>query len=153
MNSPVVIIALTEVFDGTVPSKILFPFPWNSYLKTDGTSLIILFLVKNFEEKEIEFLKEQFGKNFCKMMASVWKDIQTCLNSATFSYALCRNQKAWVRILKYIWEAQQSWNWWKTRQSWPVQGWRKDWKSGSASSSALLWGDLARFLVVSISLG
>ena len=66
--SPVVIIALTEVFDGTVPSKILFPFPWNSYLKTDGTSLIILFLVKNFEEKEIEFLKEQFGKNFCKMM-------------------------------------------------------------------------------------
>ena len=26
-KSPVVIIALTEVFDGTVPSKILFPFP------------------------------------------------------------------------------------------------------------------------------
>ena len=25
--SPVVIIALTEVFDGTVPSKITFPFP------------------------------------------------------------------------------------------------------------------------------
>ena len=25
--SPVVIIALTEVFDGTVPSKIIFPFP------------------------------------------------------------------------------------------------------------------------------
>ena len=27
VNSPVVIIALTEVFDGTVPSNILFPFP------------------------------------------------------------------------------------------------------------------------------
>ena len=51
--SPVVIIELTEVFDGTVPSKIIFPFPWNPYLKTDGTSLPILFLVKNFEEKEI----------------------------------------------------------------------------------------------------
>ena len=53
MNSPVVIIALTEVFDGTVPSKILFPFPSNPYLKTDDTSLPILFLVKNFEKKEI----------------------------------------------------------------------------------------------------
>ena len=51
--SPVVIIELTEVFDGTVPSKIIFPFPWNPYLKTDGTSLPILFLVKNFEEKKI----------------------------------------------------------------------------------------------------
>ena len=53
-------IVLTEVFDGTIPSKIIFPFPWNPYLKTGGTSLLILFLVKNFEEKEIEFLKEQF---------------------------------------------------------------------------------------------
>ena len=31
--SPVATIALTEVFEGTVPSKILFPFPRNSYLK------------------------------------------------------------------------------------------------------------------------
>ena len=62
--SPVVINALTEVFDRTVPSKILFPFPWNPYLKTDGTSLPILFLVKNFEEKEIEFLR------FCKKLLS-----------------------------------------------------------------------------------
>ena len=51
--SPVVIIALTEVFEGTDPSNFLFPFPWNFYLKTDGTSLLILFLVKNFEKKEI----------------------------------------------------------------------------------------------------
>ena len=49
----VVIIALTEVFGRTFPSKIIFPFPWNPFLKTDGTSLIILFLIKNFEEKEI----------------------------------------------------------------------------------------------------
>ena len=46
--------ALTEVFDRTVT------FPWNPYLKTDGTCLPILFLAKNFEEKEIEFLKEWF---------------------------------------------------------------------------------------------
>ena len=58
--SPVVIISLTEGIDGTIPSKILFPFPWIPYLKTDGTSLPILFLVKNFEEKEMEFLKERF---------------------------------------------------------------------------------------------
>ena len=51
--SPVVIITLTDVFDRTVPSKIIFPFPWNPYLKTDGTNLLILFLVENFEEKEI----------------------------------------------------------------------------------------------------
>ena len=60
--SPVVIITLTEDFDRTLLSKALFPFPWNPYLKTDGTSLPILFLVKNFEEKEIEFLKEWFGQ-------------------------------------------------------------------------------------------
>ena len=35
-------------------------------LKTDGTSLLILFLVKNFEEKEIEFLKERF----CQKLSS-----------------------------------------------------------------------------------
>ena len=53
-------LALTKFFDRTAPSKILFPFPWNPYLKTDGTSLPILFWFKNFEEKEIEFLKEWF---------------------------------------------------------------------------------------------
>ena len=42
-NSSVVNISVTEVFDSTVPSKILF---------------LILFIVKNFEEKDIEFLKE-----------------------------------------------------------------------------------------------
>ena len=51
--SPVIIIALTKVFFRTVSSKIQFPFPWNPYLKTDGTSFFILFLVKKFEEKEI----------------------------------------------------------------------------------------------------
>ena len=60
--SPVVIIALTKGFDWTIPSKILFPFPWNPYLKEDGTSLLILFLVKKFEEKEIKFSKERFCK-------------------------------------------------------------------------------------------
>jgi type III secretory pathway component EscR len=58
--SPVVIITLTEVFDRTVSSKIIFPSPWNPYLKTDGTSLLILFLVMNFEEKEIYFFEERF---------------------------------------------------------------------------------------------
>ena len=38
----------------------MFPVPWNPYLERDGTSLLILFLVKNFEEEEIEFLKERF---------------------------------------------------------------------------------------------
>ena len=51
--SLVVIIVLTEVFDGTIPSKSMFPFLWNPYLWTDGASPLILFLVKNFEEKEI----------------------------------------------------------------------------------------------------
>jgi hypothetical protein len=59
-KSPVVVIALTEVFDGTVPSKILFPFHWDPYLKTDGICLIIL--VKNFDEKKIEFLKERISQ-------------------------------------------------------------------------------------------
>ena len=46
--SPVVIIALAEVFDKTIPSKIIFSFPSNPYLKTDGPSPPILFLVKIF---------------------------------------------------------------------------------------------------------
>ena len=65
--STVVIVALTEVFDGTVPSWILFPFLWNPYLKTDGTSPFFVFLVKNCEEKKIEFLKEQF----CRKLQSI----------------------------------------------------------------------------------
>ena len=51
--SPVVIITFSEVFDRTVPSTDLFPFPWNPYLKTDGTSLFIFFLFKIFEVTEI----------------------------------------------------------------------------------------------------
>jgi len=51
---------LTEFFDGTIPSIFLFPFP---YLKTDGTSLLILFFVKNFEEKEIEFRQDWYRQN------------------------------------------------------------------------------------------
>ena len=58
--SPCVIIALTEVFEGiegTIPSKIILPLTLNLYLKK---SLLILFSVKNFEEKEIQFSKEWF---------------------------------------------------------------------------------------------
>ena len=44
---------VTTTLSETIPLKDLFPFPWNPYLKTDGTSLLILFLVKIFEEKEI----------------------------------------------------------------------------------------------------
>ena len=60
--SPCVIIALTEVFEGiegTIPSKIILPLTLNLYLKK-STSFLILFSVKNFEEKEIQFSKEWF---------------------------------------------------------------------------------------------
>ena len=60
--SPVVIIALTKVFSRTVPSKIQFPFPWNPYLKTDVTSLLIPFFDKDFKEKEIFFMDWFFKK-------------------------------------------------------------------------------------------
>ena len=45
-------------FDRTVPSKIPFTFPWNPYLKTDGTSFLILFFVKDFVEEEIHIIFE-----------------------------------------------------------------------------------------------
>ena len=51
--SPVVIITLSKGFARTFPLKILYPFPWNPYLKTDGKYLLIPFLVNNFEEKEM----------------------------------------------------------------------------------------------------
>ena len=71
-SNKVVIITLTDVFDRIVPSKIIFSFPWNTYLKTDGTSLLILFVVKNFEEKEIEFLKERFCQKLLSNNDNNW---------------------------------------------------------------------------------
>ena len=68
VRGPVVTITLMEFLYRTVPSKIPFDFPLNTYLKTDGTSLLILFLVKNFEEKEIEMLKELRQSFFVKVM-------------------------------------------------------------------------------------
>ena len=81
-SSPVVIIALTEVSDWTVPSKILFSFPWNPYLKTDGTSLLTIFLVKNFEEKEIKFLKERICQKLPSNDDNNWAS--ECLNCTSF---------------------------------------------------------------------
>ena len=43
VKDPVVTVALTDFFYRTVPSKIQISFSLNFYLKTDGTSLLILF--------------------------------------------------------------------------------------------------------------
>ena len=51
---------LWSVFWWNRSVKLLFPFPWNPCLKTDGTSMLLLLLDKNFKEKEINFLKEWF---------------------------------------------------------------------------------------------
>ena len=40
-------------FEGIVTSKIIFPFPWNPYFKTDVTSHLILFWVKDLQGKGI----------------------------------------------------------------------------------------------------
>ena len=85
VNSWFVIIALTEVFDGTVPSKILFPFPWDPYLKTGGKSLHNLFLVNNFEEKEVEFLKEQFCQKLLSNNDNNWV-INTNAKNENFNF-------------------------------------------------------------------
>ena len=63
-QSEFVIIFLIEVFEGTVCSKILFPFSLNPYFKTDVTSFPILFLVKDFQENKMAFLSEQFHQKF-----------------------------------------------------------------------------------------
>ena len=55
---------LKEVFEGIVLTKIIFPFPWNPYLRTDVTSLLILLSVKNIKEKEIAFLTEPSKNSF-----------------------------------------------------------------------------------------
>ena len=49
VNGPVVIIALTEVFDGTVPSKTL-----------------------NFEEKDMQYLKERFYQKLPSYDENYW---------------------------------------------------------------------------------
>ena len=70
--SPVVFITLTYFFDRAIPAKI--PFTWHPYLKTDSTSLLILFLIKNFEEKEICTIFEGtvHSKKSIKVMRTTW---------------------------------------------------------------------------------
>ena len=66
--SPVVIITLTEVFDRTVPSKILFPFPWNPCLKVDSTSLLISFWLQILRKRKYIFWRNGSVKNFCQIL-------------------------------------------------------------------------------------
>ena len=92
--NPVVIIAL---------SKVPFPFPLNPYLKTDDTSLLNLFLLKNFEEKEWYFVTkivqsycncssdrekllkfEAEGQEFSKVLRSLEQFIQTVKGQNNF---------------------------------------------------------------------
>ena len=69
--SPVVIIAMTKVFDGTVPSKIIFSFPCNPYFKPNFTCLLTLFLANNFGEKEkYSFWRNGSIKNFRQMVTN-----------------------------------------------------------------------------------
>ena len=80
------IISLKKVFEGIVQSKIQSPL--NPYLKTDVTSLLILFFVKDFKEKEIEFLTElllQKDDNKCAY------DILTQNNKSFHSVILSEN--------------------------------------------------------------
>ena len=74
-NSQIVIIALTEVFDGPIPSKILYLFSWNPYFKTAGASQFILFLIKNFREKDIQFLKEWFCQKLPSNDNNNWANV------------------------------------------------------------------------------
>ena len=85
-------------FDGTVPSKIIFPFPWNPYLKREGTSLLILFLVKNFEEKEMDFLKEQFCQKLPSNNDNNWAIVQ--LSPHNFSKSPAYTQFHLIRFVK-----------------------------------------------------
>ena len=57
-------------FDRTIPSKVPFP-----YLKTDGTRLLILFFIKNFEKREIQFLKEWFCQKIYKSDNNNWANV------------------------------------------------------------------------------
>ena len=59
ITSPFVIIFWKEIFEGIILSKIVLPFPRNPYVKTDVPGLLILFFVKDFKEKVVEFLTEQ----------------------------------------------------------------------------------------------
>ena len=61
-------------------------FPWHPYLKTDGTSLLILFLVKNFEEKKkYNFWKNGSVKNFRQILITTGL-LAACFNSKINSF-------------------------------------------------------------------
>ena len=51
-SSPFIIMFLKKFFDGIVPSEMPCLFSWNPYLKTDVTSLLLLFFDKDFKEKD-----------------------------------------------------------------------------------------------------
>ena len=47
LSDPMPLSFFDRRFEGIVTSKIIFPFPWNLYFKTDVTSHLILFWVKD----------------------------------------------------------------------------------------------------------
>ena len=54
---------LMETFDGIAPSKMLFPFSWNPYLKTDFASLLVFFFIKNWRKNSIKSFLQKYNNS------------------------------------------------------------------------------------------
>ena len=72
-------------------------FPWNPYLKPDVTSLLILFFVKDFKEKENEFLTELFlQKHDNKWFYDIFTQ-----NNKSFHSGVIMSENNFVNLLSF----------------------------------------------------
>ena len=72
-------------------------FPWNPYLKPDVTSLLILFFVKDFKEKENEFLTELFlQKHDNKRFYDIFTQ-----NNKSFHSGVIMSENNFVNLLSF----------------------------------------------------
>ena len=70
-----------------------FDFPWYPCLKTDSTSFFVLFSVKEFKEKEIEFLTEQLLQ---KKTSNCWYKRMVVSNLFQLSKLPLDQQFTWI---------------------------------------------------------
>ena len=97
----------------------LLTFPRYPYLKKNVTSLLILFFVKDFKEKEVYFWQNNSFKNFLQKDDNVGSFC--AFHLVTFTRIMPRTPHWWWKALKdashvgVTSEASQAWSWWLRR--------------------------------------
>ena len=95
------------IFDGIIMSKVLFLSPWNPCLKSNGTGLLILFLVKDFKDFKNNFFLKEIAKflsfscmySDCLHIFTVWV-VQRPIQSFLFVFRCQDDHHCWSYGIK-----------------------------------------------------